>query len=240
MTESCIRGGKKLQGNVDTAEAPCGGPAFFPLSPCLSPVSVCQHEGIQRERSTPAPKFVCIRCHRPDQGLHSGAYICSAVLCVAAQRTRRARCGGAHPAFSPAKLKLPHSKRAVDQGLSTTVKMGPAGIKSTNSCMPTRAAIDARERVTRHARTGHELSSPLTNKLRRRRLSARWGWPLRRDDEPQTASQQAIRQASKQASEKKECQQEGREQRRRRLAYAVGPEQLYSTWRCPLLQEARC
>lgn len=81
----------------------------------------------------------------PDQGLHSCASICSAVLCVAVQRTRRARRGGAHlahlahPAFSPAKLKLPHWKMAVDQGIMT----GPAVHKSTNGCMPTRAAIDA-------------------------------------------------------------------------------------------------
>ncbi|RFU75201.1 hypothetical protein TARUN_7043 [Trichoderma arundinaceum] len=83
---------------------------------------------------------VCVHCH----GLHSGASICGAVLCVAAQRTRRAHCGGAHPAFSPAKLKLPHRERAVDKGVSTTVWMGPAGSKSTNGRGPAhQGAFDA-------------------------------------------------------------------------------------------------
>lgn len=89
-----------------------------------------------RDKEVHNSSKVCVhtvRRHRPrGRGL----------LCVAVQRTRRARRGGAHlahPAFSPAKVKLPHWKRAVDQGIMT----GPAVHKSTNGCMPTRAAIDA-------------------------------------------------------------------------------------------------
>lgn len=118
--------------------------ASFLSSPCrFAAVSVCQHQGTQRHLGPQQLQSLCAYAVTdPDQGLHSRASICSAVLCVAVQRTRRARRGGAHlahPAFSPAKLKLPHWKRAVDQGIMT----GPAGHKSTNGCMPTRAAIDA-------------------------------------------------------------------------------------------------
>lgn len=146
MTEVASGEARSFKETWTLQEAPCGGPALFlPLSLCLSssPYLSASTKGSRDKRSTTAPKFMCIRCHRPDQGLHSSASICSAVLCVAVQRTRRAPLRRCPSRLFSRKTEAPALKKGGRPGSIAMPMAGPAMPKSTNGCMLTRAAIDA-------------------------------------------------------------------------------------------------